>query len=62
METYKDSNITPKIGDVIEMNGAEVEVEYIRLDTTTMFTDCSFDGKLCLDTPSNFKFIRRKEK
>lgn len=60
METYKDSNIEPEIGDVVLMLGVEVTVTTVRLDRSTMITDCSSDGKLCLDTPSDFQFIRRK--
>ena len=60
MGTYKDSNIEPELGDIVLLNGSEVEVANIRLDTSTMITNCAWEGKLCLDSPSEFEFVRRK--
>ena len=61
MEKYKDSDIQPELGDIVLMNGhQEVTVAHIRLNTDTCMTNCAWDGKLCLDTPSTFEFVRRK--
>lgn len=60
MEKYKNSDIQPELGDIVLLNGTEVTVANIRLNTGTCVTDCACDGKLCLDTPSEFEFVRRK--
>ena len=59
MKYYKDSKVKPMLGDVVIQCGGEVVVSNIRLNPKAGFCNCSFDGKLTLDTPWTVEFIRR---
>ena len=61
MCTYRNVKLKPMVGDVVLQGSHEVAVKEVRMNPKLGFSNCSFGGKLILDTPWSFDFVRRGE-